>query len=419
VYSQEKASLVKRLAALSKKVVLETKMRDAASKLSSSTSKRNSAKADQFAEANAKAEAAQRELLKATERAAAVDRRLLEHRAAVLAHTVRVIEERSRQGQSTEAGDSSDNGTSGTTISGELSPVSTAPTSLSVSSLTKFEGPHLFAGHSDAVVPPLPRALPTWKELDTLQEQLRSATEAAEVAKVQAAEYMRELSVLKLDQVELESKANIEVQRSSETIARLEKDILGMREMQSEIQGLRAAMEAMERENESLVQTLRQRSAAMSVLGMGRPGSAASSQSPDSWEEDFAALREELLLARQLSAATSRQPHEELESGRSTLADVARSLNIVLPGSVSTVPALAGVLAAHVSGLQGRLDEHARSQSSWDAERLRLENELKRGIETQQRFLSDVEEARRDRDELRSQLRVSLRSFAHFCVLTV
>ena len=380
-------------------------MRDAASKLSSSTSKRNSNKADQFAQANAKAEAAQRELLKATERAAAIDRRLLEHRAAVLAHTVRVVEEQSRRGQSTEGGDSSDNGTSGTTISGELSPVSTAPTSLSVSSRTKFEGPHLFAGHSDAVVPPLPRALPTWKELDTLQEQLRCATEAAEAAKVQAAEYMRELSVLKLDQVELKNKANLEVQRSEETIVRLEKDISGMREVQSEIQGLRAAMGAMERENQAVVQTLRQRSAAISALGVKRPGSTASS-SPDSWEADFAALREELLLARE-ARATSRQPHEELESGRLTLADVARSLNIALPGSVSTIPALAGALAAHVSGLQGRLDEHVRSQTSWDAERLRLENELRHGIETEQRLLSDVEEARRDRDELRSQLRVS------------
>lgn len=385
-------------------------MRDAASKLSGSTSKRNSAKTDQFAEANAKAEAAQRELLKATERAATIDRRLLEHRAAVLAHTVRTIEERSRQTQSTEAGDSSDNGTLGTTISGELSPVSTAPTSLSVSSRTKFEGPHLFAGHSDAILPSLPRPLPTWKELDTLQEQLRSATEAAEVAKVQAAEYMRELSVLKLDQVELESKANVEMQRSEETITKLEKDLLGMREMHSEIQGLRAAMEAMERENATLTQTLRQRSTAMATLGI-RPGSSASSWSPsplDSWDEDIAALREELLLARQAAASLSKQSSEELETGRSTLADVARSLNIVLPGSISTIPALAAALATHVSGLQGRVDQHARSQSHWDAERLRLENELKGGMETQRRLLSDVEEARRDRDELRSQLRVSL-----------
>jgi hypothetical protein len=145
-------------------------------------------------EANTKAETAQRELLKTTERATTIDRRLLEHRAAVLAHSVRTMEERSRQGHSTEAGDSSDNGTSGTTLSGELIPVSTAPTSLSVSSRTRFEGPHLFAGHSNAVVPPLPRPLPTWKELDTLQEQLRSATEAAEAAKVQAAEYMSSIS---------------------------------------------------------------------------------------------------------------------------------------------------------------------------------------------------------------------------------
>ena len=82
-------------------------------------------------------------LLKPSERAVTIDRHLLEHHAAVLAHTVCVTEEQSREGQSTEAGDGLEGGTSGATISGELSPLSTAPTSLS--SRIKFEGPHLFA----------------------------------------------------------------------------------------------------------------------------------------------------------------------------------------------------------------------------------------------------------------------------------
>lgn len=410
---------MKRIAALSKKVTLETKMRDAASKLSSSLSKRSSLKTDQFMEANAKVEAAHRELHKMTERAAVVDRRLLEHRAAVLAHTVRVVEERARaagQVSSTETGDSSDNGTAGTTISGELSPVSTAPTSLSVSSRSKFEGPHLFAGHSEAVVPTLPRGLPTWKELDTLQEQLAAATEASEVAKQQAAEHLREVSMLQLGQLELESRASVEAQRAEEADARLEKELAQLRAIGSELDELRAAKQAIEREHDALLTTMRQRGAAMAALGLNGAsrGSLAPSQSQsqahltgDTWDEDFTALRDELLQSRLANASESRHTSEELESGRSTLSEVARSLNIMLPGSVSTVPALAAALAAHVGSLQARLDEHARVQSGWDAERSRLENEIRRAMDSQQRLITDVDEARRDREELRSQLRVS------------
>lgn len=400
---------------MSKKVALESKMRDAAFKLSSSTSKRASAKADQYTDANAKVEAAHKELLKVSERAATVDRRLLEHRAAVLAHTVRGIEERARANQAAEAGDSSD-GTAATTISGELSPVSTAPTSLSVSSRSKFEGPHLFAGHSDAIVPALPRSLPTWKEIEALQEQLTAATEAAEVARQQASEYMRQLSTAGIEKVEVESRASLEVQKSEETIAQLERDLEQMRGLESSLEELRAAKAEIEREQASLVLTLRQRSEAVAALrASSGPGgrSYSVSRSGDSWDDDFTALRDELLQARQANASSSRQSSEELENGRSTLADVARSLNISLPGSVSTIPALAAALAAHVGGLQMRLEEHSRTQSGWDAERLRLENELKRGMDAQQRLLTDVEEARRDREELRTQLRVSFQLLDH------
>lgn len=380
-------------------------MRDAAAKLSSSVSKRSSGKTDQFATANAKVDAAQRDLLKATERAATIDRRLLEHRAAVLAHAVRSMEERPQAG---EASDSSD-GTAGTTISGELSPVSTAPTTLSASSRSKFEGPHLFAGHSEAIVPSLPRALPTWRELDLLQERLTAATEANESAKQQIAEHLRELSVLKLDKVELESKASLEVQKSEEAVVKLEQELGQMQIMENELQELRAAKQAIERDQESLALTLRQRAAAISGLGLTSSNQTqplATSHTGDNWDNDFMALRDELLQARQANASSSRQTTEELESGRSTLAEVARSLGIALPGSVSTIPALAAALAAHVGGLQGRLDDHTRTQSGWDAERSRLESEIQRAMDAQQRLAGDVEDARRDRDDLRTQLRV-------------
>ncbi|KAF8307614.1 hypothetical protein DL93DRAFT_2087872 [Clavulina sp. PMI_390] len=405
----EHAHLAKRITALRSKVTLESRMRDMSARLASS-SKASAEKTEQLANATAKVDGTQRELLSAIERSAIIERRLLEHRAAVLSHTVQSMEDRARALDASDS-TSSDNGTALTTMSGELSPVSTAPTTLSHASRTKFEGAHLFAGHSDAIVPSLPRAPPSWKEVDALQEQLRAATEARETAKLQAQASVRELSMLKLDRVELETRSSMEVQEAKESVSQLEEELEELRGLEAELEELHAAKEASEREQSSRIATLEQRLAAVSALSSTSPlRSVRSSQIPgaDTWDDDFTAIRDELIQARQSQATNanlSRGTSEEVESGRLTLSELAKSLGIALPGSVSSVPALAAALAVHAAGMQNRLEEHARLQSGWEAERSQFEVDAKRSVGVQEEMSAELELTKKELDEARAELK--------------
>ena len=386
---------------------MESKIRDAASslsKLSGSPAKRGSAKlaaTDQFETAQTKVDAAQRELLKTSERAADVYRRLLEHRAAVLSFTVRNVEKPA----SIEGTDGSENGASATTVSGELSPVSTAPTSMSLSSRSKFEGPHLYAGHSDAIIPGPSRPPPTWKEFSALQEQLVVANEAAASAKRKAAEYLREVSVLNLEKSEIETKASLDVQISDETITSLENELARMKELERQLQ-----------------ETLREKDA--DLESSQRMDIAAELEARDSevqllkarWEGEAASLNAQLSEAR-----SSKHAAEELEAGRASFLDLARSIHATVPSGTTTLPVLADVLATHVGLMSGKLEAHEKSAAVWEVEKKELEAEIKRGMEARERILTDIEDARREREQLRvekqtleTQLRVGFWSHLSF-----
>ncbi|KAF9514747.1 hypothetical protein BS47DRAFT_1294739 [Hydnum rufescens UP504] len=386
---KEHALLQKRISTLSKRITVESKIRDATSslsKLSDPPDKRGSAKpavTDQFETAQGKVDAAQRELLKASERAADVHRRLLEHRAAVLSFTVRNVD----QPPLAEGTDGSDNGTSATTISGDLSPVSTAATSISMSSRTKFEGPHFYAGHSDAIIPGPSRPPPTWKEFSALQEKLVAANEAAVSAKRKAAEYLREVSVLNLEKSGIETQASLDVQMSEETAASLESELTRMKELERQLQ-----------------ETLRKKDAELdNSRGMV---SSAELEARDSeirqlkarWEGEVASLNAQLS-----DAQSSKNVSEELEAGRASLLELSRSLNATVPTGTTTLPILADVLATHVSLMRDKLEANEKSAVAWEVEKKQLEAEITRGLEARERILKEIDDARHDGEELRSK----------------
>jgi Up-regulated During Septation len=380
---------------------VESKIRDAASslsKLSDSPGKRESAKpavTDQFETAQGKVDAAQRELFKASERAADVHRRLLEHRTAVLSFTVRNVD----QPPLAEGTEGSDNGTSATTVSGDLSPVSTAATSISVSSRTKFEGPHFYAGHSDAIIPGPSRPPPTWKEFSALQEKLVAANEAAASAKRKAAEYLREVSVLNLEKSGIETQASLDVQISEETVASLESELTRMKKLERQLQ-----------------ETLHKKDAELeNSRGMV---SSAELEARDSeirqlkarWEEEVASLNAQLS-----DAQSSKNVSEELEAGRASFLELLGSLNATVPTGTTTLPILADVLATHVSLMRNRLEANEKSAVAWEVEKKQFEAEITRGVEAHERILKEIDDARHEGEELRSknqtleiQLRVSL-----------
>ena len=160
---QEHSLLVNRLAILTNKLAVESKIRDAAVSISRLyTSKRLSRQADdQLDSANRKVESVVNELNKIAKREAEVRTRILRHMAAVLGLMLRRMENPVYGGPvSSSVPPRSPTPLPNGTDRDLLSPSSVAsPTFSSLSSAirtavtAKFEGPHLFAGNKDAIIP--------------------------------------------------------------------------------------------------------------------------------------------------------------------------------------------------------------------------------------------------------------------------
>ncbi|OAX34186.1 hypothetical protein K503DRAFT_869083 [Rhizopogon vinicolor AM-OR11-026] len=159
-----------RLAATQRKLKLETKLRDAAlslSKLNTAHNKVPKAADDQLEAAERRVNVAQTELWRVSERASEVERRLLEHRAGVLGYSVTKMEKKTMPSEDT-SGPNTPNRVSA------LSSVTTAS-----ASSKRFDGAHLFAGHANAQIPKAP---PTAADVVSLEDKLRTATEALSAA---------------------------------------------------------------------------------------------------------------------------------------------------------------------------------------------------------------------------------------------
>ncbi|KAI0758244.1 hypothetical protein C8Q74DRAFT_1373266 [Fomes fomentarius] len=118
--------------------------------------------------ANRKVDLAQKELWHVSDKAAEVNRKLLEHNAGVYR-----------------------------TENSAMSPTQSSTSSASSnSSRSRFDGAHFFAGHSDAVVPSLPKGPASSAEVTALQEQLTAAQAALDAANAQQQKMSKELSSL-------------------------------------------------------------------------------------------------------------------------------------------------------------------------------------------------------------------------------
>ncbi|KAF9567397.1 hypothetical protein CPC08DRAFT_656557 [Agrocybe pediades] len=245
--------LSSRTEALSKKLTLETKIRDAALSLSrvtnsqsqsrsrkaastssstsasASPSSSSSASPDQLAAANARVERTQRELAKLTERKNEVNRMLMEHRAGVLSFSVRSLEKKVSVGGSGYSDDSGYESNRSTL----LSPTTPAPSSSNnnvlnglMSPKSRFDGAHLFAGHADTIVPKLKlSAEAAAASIASLETRLKEAQKALVAAGKKQAEMGRELALMKLEKQEVETMLGMELQSAEETIIQLKEDI--------------------------------------------------------------------------------------------------------------------------------------------------------------------------------------------------
>lgn len=236
---------------MTKKLNLETKIRDAAISLSkvNASHKRISKQTDeQLDSANRRVETAQRELWRVSERANEVHRKLLEHRAGVLGFSVRNLEKQVAKG----ADDTDESGYSTPNRSSQMSPTPSSITSASTSSKARFDGAHLFAGHADALVPKMPKGQLSKADAAAIEAKLKTANQAMNATTQKQADLTRELNHLRLEKEQVETTLGMELQSAEETIISLEKEIPRLEALSTQVEDLQREKKAWERERNKL-----------------------------------------------------------------------------------------------------------------------------------------------------------------------
>lgn len=353
---QEQQLLASRLEAMTKKLNLETKIRDAAMSLSkvNASHKRVSKQTDeQLESANRRVESAQHELWRVSERSNEVLKKLLEHRAGVLGFSVRNLENKMVSPPQTNGVNGS--GYSTPSRSTQMSPTPSSVTSASTSSKARFDGAHLFAGHADAVTPKISKGPLSTSDVAALEERLKTTKQAMNAATKQQAEMARELSHLRLEKEQIETTMGMELQSAEETIMSLEKELPRLEGLNAELEELKREKKAWERERETLegrLEVLEEKSAdatqmkhlladareqSRNELSQGRAQWEADKVRWDAdrahWEEDKAEslkVREELdggVSALRMVAATHGIP---VMSGRVSLSGIVESVGLHL-----------------------------------------------------------------------------------------
>ncbi|KAF8622113.1 hypothetical protein AX15_007248 [Amanita polypyramis BW_CC] len=429
--------LQSRLSAATKKLALETKIRDAAKslvKVNTSNKKISKQSEGQLEAANKRVDAAQTELLRISQRANEVHRRLMEHRAGVLSLSVRNMEKKLAPKNS--LGDSGynspiQNGTP--SLSPSRSTVSVTSTS------TRFDGAHLFAGHVGALVPKRqfnPDAASA--EITTLEEKLKAATGALTAAGKKQAELQRELSLLRLEKQEVETSMTLELQSAEETILALEQELPRLESLEQQHldernkweeerehlekrsrsteeleerlkemgsrNGEAALIEqALAEEKERSRRELEQREAEMKEL------QDAWTAERNQWErerataqdekmEDLARLQDEMERLREDDIAVLQRAGEELEDGIGAMEMLVQTHGVVLFSRDISLPGLVGAIGSHLQKIHGKLEAYESAEEEWSVLRRKLEDDIRGGLDKRETLQMELEEARRARD---------------------
>lgn len=452
------------MAALSKKLSLETKIRDAAislNKLHVTHKALSKPTSDSLEQSNRKVAAAQKELTAVSARHGEVQRKLLEHRSGILSYTVGRLESQLRppvdstavsSGRSTPA-----NGMNG--WNGGTSPTSVG-TSLSAMQRAKFDGAHLFAGHADSVIPPVPK-LPQMALLEerlkaaeeathTAQQTATAATNALEESKRSEEELRRDLARLRLQKSEIENSLGANLQTAEDTISRLQLEVDRMSQLEGEVSLLREDKRDLETEQRALQDELKERdirlqdldemlaeqrqnvgkSAGMEELleqvqqaskkdlerkeaevkalksqldGQARQWEQERRVMEDEKMDDLARLQDELEQTREQEAEAARVVEEQLDTAKKALQALVRTHRILM-NSTTTSGSISSMRSLGSRSGKGSLDfgEDATVPSLAVAVSAHLES-----------LVEDVEKRRRDKEEwwaARRKLEDDLRS---------
>ncbi|KAF7332435.1 hypothetical protein MKEN_00125400 [Mycena kentingensis (nom. inval.)] len=377
---REQQTLLTRQTAMSKKLTLDTKMRDAATSLSrvnAAHKKATKQSEEQLEAANKRVEVTERELARITQRTNEVTKRLLEHRAGVLSYSVRAMERKMAPETNVDSGYN--------TPSGTLRSPTGSSGSASVSQKPRFDGAHFFAGHAETVVPSSRTATPA--VVTELEEKLAKATEALALSSAKQMDLARELAAALAEK-------EIEATRAQETIAALERE--------------GAEGEELEREREAWEEE----------RGGWEEERAGWEEERAGWErertnmeeerlEDLARLQEETERLRGADASALKQAREDVEEGASALRELVRTYNVPMFSRDPTIPVLASSLASHLQSLATKAEALTAAQTEWEAARRKLEEDVRIGLDKREALSREVEEARREREEARKEARIA------------
>ncbi|KAG6891308.1 hypothetical protein C0992_009189 [Termitomyces sp. T32_za158] len=440
--TKEHQLLSNRLEAMSKRLRTETKIRDAAvslSKVNASTKKVSKQTEEQLAAANKRVDAAQQDLFRLSERVHEVYRRLLEHRASVLSYSLRNLEKAATRGSANGVGEDPEYDSS---IRNTLmSPSTSSMTGFSTSAKARFDGPHLFAGHAEAIVPRRKYSGEVAAvEITSLEEKLKAATDSLTAAGKKQAELTRELSMMKLEKAEVETMMSLDLQSAEETIQALRKEMSKLEELDAAIKQLQEEKRAWLDEKSRLEDRVTNGREIESMRETRETHSEKESEESrkmlqekeeellwtraqwqaerDAWEslkteledekmEDLARLQQEVDTAREEDERVLQRTNEELDAGLGALRSLVKQHGIVLFSRNTSLEGLLSSVGTHLETVHGKLEAYSRAESEWDTVRRKLEADIRTGLDKREALAHDLEEARRDRDEARREARIT------------
>ncbi|KAJ7771126.1 Up-regulated during septation-domain-containing protein [Mycena maculata] len=389
---KEQQVLMSRQGAMTKKLTLETKIRDAAlslSRVNASHKKVSKQSEEQLEAANKRVEAAELELHRVTDRVNEIHKRLLEHRAGVLSFSVRSMERKMAPGEgNTDSGYNTPSGTqrspTGSSVSGNTSQAAAA----------RFDGAHFFAGHADTVVPtgkgtPPPAVL-------AIEEKLARATEALAASSEKQAELARELAAARAEKDAIEAAREEEMRSAQDTIAALERELPRLEGMSDEMQTLEREKAAWAEERAAMIREREEERAAWD---------RDKNMAEDERLDDLARLQDETERLRGEDAIELQRVQTELEDGASALRALVKAHGIPMFSRDPTLPALVSALGSHLLGISTKVEIHAAAQAEWQTLRRKLEDDIRAGLDKREALSREVEDARREREEARKEIR--------------
>lgn len=419
--------LSSRLVALNKKLTLETKIRDAAlslSKANASYKNVNKQTTEQLDNANRKVETAQKELWRVSERAGEINRRLLEHRAGVLSYSLRSMEKKMAPPDTLNGnGDISASGYSTPNRNSQMSPTqSSVMSGQSTSSRSRFDGAHFFAGHSDAIVPGPTRQGPSSAEVTALQEQLKAAEAALDAANAQQQKLTRETSSLRVEREQIETSMAIELRQAEDMIAALERQLADMQGLGDRLAALEEEKQAWMKDRKELderrreVDTLERRLVlledreAQSQI-LRDQGAADQRSGVAEKEREIAELKARMdaeraaWLAEKAALQAGGASKAELEQGADALQELMQNHGMLVYSRDRSIRGLATSIGRHVEDLKAKVDSHAKTQEEWNMSRVKLEEDIRTGLDKREALVHEIEEARKERDAAKAEAR--------------